>query len=94
MMDMLSQSQLLLALCCHQMIKPYLTEGGIVCQPVEVAIFFFDLVAKGLEADLPALLFLWSIFIFVTCHINESVDTRYRHEGEEVKRRAHWTYLS
>ena len=87
-------SWLLLTLCYHQMIKPYLTEGGIVCQPVEVAIFFFDLVAKGLEADLPALLFQWGILFFVTRHIIESVVTRYRHEGEEVKRRAHWTYLS
>ena len=87
-------SWLLLTLCCHQMIKPYLTEGGIVCQPVEVAIFFFDLVAKGLEADLPALLFQRGILLFVTRYIIESVVTRYRHEGEEVKRRAHWTYLS
>ena len=78
---MQSRSQLLLTLCCHQMIKPYLTEGGIVCQPVEVAIFFFDLVAKGLEADLPALLFQWGILFFVTRHIIESVVTRYRHEG-------------
>ena len=87
-------SWLLLTLCCHQMIKPYLTEGGIVCQPVEVAIFFFDLVAKDLEADLPALLFQWGILFFVTRHIIDSVVTRYRHEVEEVKRRAHWTYLS
>lgn len=93
-MNIQGRSQLLLTLCCHQMIKPYLTEGGIVCQPVEVAIFFFDLVAKGLEADLPALLFQWGILFFVTCHIIESVVARYRHEGEEVKRRAHWTYLS
>ena len=91
---MQGRSQLLLALCCHQMIKPYLTEGGIVCQPVEVAIFFFDLVAKGLEADLPALLFQRGILFFVTRQIIESVVTRYRHEREEVKRRTYWAYLS
>ena len=93
-MNIQGRSQLLLTLCCHQMIKPYLTEGGIVCQPVKVAIFFFDLVAKGLEADLPALLFQRGILFFVTRHIIESMVTRYRHEGEEVKRRTHWTYLS
>ena len=91
---MQSRSQLLLTLCCHQMIKPYLTEGGIVCQPVEVAIFFFDLISKGSKADLPALIFHGGILFFVTRHIIESVVTRYRHEGKEVKRRAHWTYLS
>ena len=78
---------LLLTFGRHEVIEPYLTQGGIVGQTMQMAVFLFDRVAEGTEANLPALLFYGKSFLFITCHIIESVVTSDRHQGEEIERR-------
>ena len=43
---------LLLTFGRHEVIEPYLTQGGIVGQTMQMAVFFLDRVAEGTEANL------------------------------------------